>query len=739
MNLRHPHRTPPWLLGLVLVVWASAANAQPANDACGAAVNATPLPFTQAVNTTAATTAADDPNQSCGAAATPKNSASVWYQFTAPANGTVTANTIGSNYDTVLSAFTGTCGGVLTEVACHDDLPPDLASMVSFAVTSGTTYLFEVTRRGTGTGGMLQFELAFGAPPDNDLCTMPAVIGALPFTVNDLNTIGATSSIDDPEQSCSISDIITNSASVWYQLTTSVAGTLSVNTFGSDYDTVLTAHTGTCGSLAQVACNDDANMGTLQSTITFAVAGSTTYLLEVTAFEAESVGGNLDLAVSFSPAATPTSVTATPTRTRTPTPTRTPTKTPTRTPTKTATRTPTPTSTPAFTGTRTLTPTPTVTLTATRTLTPTRTPTLTPTRTLTATPTRTVTPTATPTPAPKAAEACQKAIKKAGGKLVSNKLKFLESCRKALFKCIQTEPEGAEQDSCVTKAGAKCETALGEKLTAAEQKFVSAVGKKCGALNVELGLLSATVGLGYETLDAACEEDLSATGLAGVTACVLEQHGCTVDLMADLEAPRLNELLTRGSVAAVLPCLPAHAGTGDGIGNVDTGKALVKCAGALTKAAAKFAKTNQKSLEKCVDALFRCEQTKSADPACDTKAGQVCVKEYVKIAAAELKVDAAAAKACPATLYPALRDALGTNLAALDTECVRFGVPVLTGDVGQYVDCLVRQHECRVEELMTYEAPRAAALIGAVDFVALGLNPPPQFPRPFCPSPTPTP
>ncbi len=188
--------------------------------------------------------------------------------------------------------------------------------------------------------------------------------------------------------------------------------------------------------------------------------------------------------------------------------------------------------------------------------------------------------------------------------------------------------------------------------------------------------------------------------------------------------------------------MPAGAprdGTGEGIGNVNTGKALVKCAGALTKAGAKFASKNQKSLEKCIDALFRCEQTKSGDPACDGKAGQVCVKEFVKIDAAALKVGAAATKACPATLYPSLRAALGANLEALDAECARFGVPDISGGVGQYVDCLVRQHECRVEELLTYEAPRAATLIGAVDFVALGLNPPPQFPRDFCPIPTPAP
>ncbi len=327
MSLRPQYRTPALLAALALLGWATGASAQPVNDACSAATNATPIPFSQVVDTTTATTAVDDPNQSCGSGATPKNSASVWYRFTAPSNGTVTANSNGSNYDTVISAFTGTCGVGLTEVACNDDLPPDPTSTVSFQVTGGTTYLFEVTRFGSGAGGMLHFALAFGAPPANDSCAMPAVIGVLPFTVADLNTIGATSAEDDPEQSCSLSNVVTNSASVWYQLTAQAAGTVSVDTFGSDYDTVLTANTGACGSLTEVACNDDANISTLQSKITFAVAASTTYLLEVTAFEAESVGGSLDLAVSFSPATpgtTPTSLTATPTRTRTPTPTRTP-------------------------------------------------------------------------------------------------------------------------------------------------------------------------------------------------------------------------------------------------------------------------------------------------------------------------------------------------------------------------------------------------------------------------------
>ena len=78
--------------------------------------------------------------QTCGS---PPNSNSVWYTLTAPADGTVVANTLGSSYDTVLSAYTGTCGA-LTEVACNDDAT-GVQSEISLPVTAGQAVLLEVT------------------------------------------------------------------------------------------------------------------------------------------------------------------------------------------------------------------------------------------------------------------------------------------------------------------------------------------------------------------------------------------------------------------------------------------------------------------------------------------------------------------------------------------------------------------------------------------------------------------
>jgi hypothetical protein len=135
--------------------------ALPNNDLCSQATAITTTPFTQTRDTRAATTSPDDPLQSCSSAGPARNSNSVWYRFTPSQNGTVTVSTVGSNYDTILTAFTGACGS-LREAACNDDFGSGIDSQITFEVTAGTAYLIEVTdfddRPG---GGMLVFTLRF--------------------------------------------------------------------------------------------------------------------------------------------------------------------------------------------------------------------------------------------------------------------------------------------------------------------------------------------------------------------------------------------------------------------------------------------------------------------------------------------------------------------------------------------------------------------------------------------------
>ncbi len=108
----------------------------PPNDQCAGAVTLT-SGVTNSVNTANATSTGD-PTPSCGSGV----GKGVWYKVTPANSGMVTVSTCGSDYDTVLAIYTGSCGS-LTAVSggCDDDggCGPN-TSAVSFSGTSGTTY-----------------------------------------------------------------------------------------------------------------------------------------------------------------------------------------------------------------------------------------------------------------------------------------------------------------------------------------------------------------------------------------------------------------------------------------------------------------------------------------------------------------------------------------------------------------------------------------------------------------------
>jgi len=79
--------------------------------------------------------------------------ASVWWRWTATSNGSLVVSTAGSNFDTLLGAYTGSAVGALTQLAANDDsVTPEQdpsatrprTSIVTVSVTAGTTYYFAV-------------------------------------------------------------------------------------------------------------------------------------------------------------------------------------------------------------------------------------------------------------------------------------------------------------------------------------------------------------------------------------------------------------------------------------------------------------------------------------------------------------------------------------------------------------------------------------------------------------------
>jgi hypothetical protein len=120
------------------------------------------LPFVGTQNTAGATIEAGEPTvpqENCPLFGVPMG-ATVWYRYTPSSNMTITANTFGSGYDTVLAAYTGGSFATLINVACNDDTS-GLQSQISFSATAGTTYRFQIGGYAAGGGGHETGNLVF--------------------------------------------------------------------------------------------------------------------------------------------------------------------------------------------------------------------------------------------------------------------------------------------------------------------------------------------------------------------------------------------------------------------------------------------------------------------------------------------------------------------------------------------------------------------------------------------------
>ena len=79
----------------------------------------------------------------------------MWWTWTAPASGTVTVDTAGSNVDTLLAAYTGSSVWALTAAASNDDAGRGtLSSKVTFDATAGRQYQIAIDGYGGASGSI---------------------------------------------------------------------------------------------------------------------------------------------------------------------------------------------------------------------------------------------------------------------------------------------------------------------------------------------------------------------------------------------------------------------------------------------------------------------------------------------------------------------------------------------------------------------------------------------------------
>ena len=146
-------------LGASLVLAGPVLAAAPSNDTFGGATVVSPG-FSESLDTTEATTDADDAEANVADCGAPATDASVWYSLTAATDGGAFVDVSASDYSAGVIVVTGTPGS-FAFVGCAQ-------GGVAFGTVAGETYsilAFDDQLDGSGNGGTLEISIGDIPPP----------------------------------------------------------------------------------------------------------------------------------------------------------------------------------------------------------------------------------------------------------------------------------------------------------------------------------------------------------------------------------------------------------------------------------------------------------------------------------------------------------------------------------------------------------------------------------------------
>ena len=169
----------------------------PPNDAFANAQVITGNSGTITATNTGATKQTGEPNHAGNA-----GGGSIWYAWTPTVGGSVTIDTVGSSFDTIMGVYTGTAVNALTTVASNDDIASGTtASRVTFNVAAGTTYRIAIDGYNGLRGNVtLNWVLTpAGVPPANDAFANAQVLTGATGTITATN-VNATKETGEPAQ-----------------------------------------------------------------------------------------------------------------------------------------------------------------------------------------------------------------------------------------------------------------------------------------------------------------------------------------------------------------------------------------------------------------------------------------------------------------------------------------------------------------------------------------------------------
>ena len=201
----------------------------------------------------------------------PTSSFGYWFVYKPTANGTLTVDTIGSSFDTVLAAYTGDGQSYtgLVSVACNDDIGNGTnQSMMIFSVLQGSTNFIHLAGKGSATGSAkINFDL------------IPSMTTGSTGQIVSSQSQMLVTNVAEPKP-CSVACKYTR----WVRLDAATTGTLTVDTMGSSFDTVIEAYLGTAEfgypTSGSIGCNDNAP-GSTKSRLTVPVTAGDYVWVEV--------------------------------------------------------------------------------------------------------------------------------------------------------------------------------------------------------------------------------------------------------------------------------------------------------------------------------------------------------------------------------------------------------------------------------------------------------------------------
>ncbi len=214
---------------------------------------------------------------------------SLWWRWTAPANGAVILDTRGSSFDTLLAVYTGNLLSSLVPVASDDQSGGSNTSTLTFSATAGTIYQIAVDGY-AGDFGSVVMNLRFGLPAANDAFAGRFLISGIPTVVTGSNA-HATRELFEPNHTAAIHPDDSpgfSGNSVWWTWTSPVSALVTMDTMGSACDTILAIYNGTSLSNLVLVASDDESGGGGASKVTFTAVAGTTYQIAVAGYGGDS-------------------------------------------------------------------------------------------------------------------------------------------------------------------------------------------------------------------------------------------------------------------------------------------------------------------------------------------------------------------------------------------------------------------------------------------------------------------